>query len=273
MKLLKQIGKFLINNILFVLVFIFILSLNLRYVVNRSFINKIVVNKMSDNIVTILDDNFKNLNDDDISDIKQEIQNNKKVNSIVEKYTDTTFNYLVDGNAANINITNDIKSIIKENKSDIETKYNITISEEEIDKAVNKFDKLYNINDYYKKTIKKTSKSLTKEQKQTLKIYNIITSIKFILIIGILIIITIVVIGLYKKSFYKWLKNISISGIVSSVIVSILFIVFTLYINSYINTINLNILKSILIPIYSFVISIILLIIYVIFNKQRKIKC
>ena len=135
---------------------------------------------------------------------------------------------------------------------------------------MDKLEEDYKLNDYYNNLVKDTSKNLSKEQKNALKLYKSITSTNFILITSILIVILLIIIAIYKKSFYKWLKNLSISGIISSIANIILFAILTVIINMSLPDYKLQMIKSIEIPSCILIGSILLLVIYKIINNIIK---
>ena len=266
---LKKLGKFLVNNILLFLIFFLLFSITIKQVVNKNVISKFVLNQVSENAVEVIDKNFDDISDEDLNKMKDRISNNEELNSMIEKYTANTIDSIATGKAGNINITDDVKNFVIENKSDIEKEYNITISDKDLNKAIDELDNKYDINNNYKKAVESASNSLSPEQKQVLRLYKFFISTKFIIIDIILIIIMIICIALYQKSFYKWLKNVSICGISSSIVVSILISLFVFLLNVASKSMDLNIIESLLIPIISLCIFIILLIIYVVINNKK----
>ncbi len=271
MKILIKIGKFLVNCTLSVLLIMLILSITLDKVITKDLLTNFLVEKISNETTEVIDKNFNNLDKQKINKINGDIKKNKAINNAIEKYARNTINIMASDRPYDINLLNEAKSIIKENKSILEEDYNIKITDKQIDEEMEKLDKEFKLNDYYNNLVKDTSKNISKEQKDALKLYKTITSTKFIIIDIILILILLIIIAIYNKSFYKWLKNLGVSGISASIINIVLFIIFTLVINSYSKDVNLKIINSITIPIIFLIYSILMYIVYYLINRKKQL--
>ncbi|MBR2248117.1 MAG: hypothetical protein IKG58_03700 [Bacilli bacterium] len=270
MEKFKKVLKFLVNNILFIAILLLIFSVTLNKVITKDLLTDFLIQKVSNETTEVLDKNFNELDKEDINKINNDIKTNKDVNNLIEKYARNTIEVMSENNTYDMNLLDDAKAVIKANKNILRDEYKINVTDKQIDEAVDKLDKEYKLNDYYNNLVKQTSNNLSKEQKDALKLYKFITSTKLMIILSIIIIVLLIAIAIYKKSFYKWLKNLSISSITSSILNIIAFISITLVINTSMKDFKLQMIKSIEIPLCFLVGSLLLLTIYKIIDLKIK---
>lgn len=271
---MKKFCLFILGNLLFVLVLILIFSFNIGKVVNKNIISSLIKD-------TVITESTKVLVEDEVEEekiaaIKSKIQSNKNIDEMVSKYTDITMDSLSGKDIDDVDLSGDIKNIIMENKDIIEDELDVKVSDSDIEKAIDEANKNGELNKVYKEAIENTKSNLSDEAVSALKIYNIIIKTSFQLFVLLGIIIVCVLIGIVKKSLYKWLFNLGISSLISSIINTMLFTLFTLFINLSLdnigNSFTVNVLDSIILPIIVFVSSIILLIVYKILKNKLENK-
>ena len=269
---MKKFSIFILSNLLLLLVLVLIFSLNIGKVVNKNIINNLIKN-------TVITESTKVLVEDEVPEekidvIKSKIQSNKSIDEMVSKYADITMDSLSGKNIDDIDLSSDMKTIIIENKSIIEDELNVKVSDSDLEKAIDEANQSGELTKVYKETIENTKSNLSEEAVSALKIYNMIIKIDFQLFVLVGIIIVCGLIGIIKKSLYKWLFNLGMSSLISSIINTMLFTLFTLFINLSLdnigNSFTVNVLDSVILPIIVFVISIVLLIIYKILKSKFK---
>ena len=198
-----------------------------------------------------------------------EILESDEVQDLITKYLDLTVESMIDDSSIDeIKIEEDIIKYIKENKSILEEKIGMEITDEMIEKTKEQADE-QGISKNLVESIKKTRKSLTSKQKNVLKGYGLLTSIKLRIILIILIIVESILLFILQIKKYKWIKSIATSIISAGILISISSIIVK-YIVSRMS--EIEILKtSILLKhgLIEVLIGIIIFIIYVVINKIK----
>ena len=278
MKIIKKMLIGIFSVILYMLIICLIFSISFKQVLNDQLLTKIVSEEISSKTTEIFQDDLKDLDQQTLNSIKKEVENNEQINEIVTKYIDDTVCYLTDEDVNNIDFKEDLKTIINENKKILEDKFDVEIKEEDIDQIIETVDDDVNFNKYYNDNLQKTKSNLTEEQKFALKVYRILISKEFKLYVIIGIAVLTVLIALLQKSFYKWLKTLSIAFIVGSILSALISICFGTIVNVAIENLSTNVTINI-IPLLNttfmiFIIGIMLLIIYFIISyyKNKKVQ-
>jgi hypothetical protein len=202
------------------LIFLVGLTLNIKSIVLES--TDIII---KDEITESLIDLIENEVDVDKEKIKKEINETLKENKNIRNLTETVYDKFLDTingktNQTKIDLTKELDSLINEGEI-ILNKYGITITEEskeEIKTIINSDE----IQKFFNETLDEINEEMTEETKNNIKIFTYVTSTSFKLLITIFIIIAIVLIGILKKSYYKWLSNLGISLITTGIIFALL---------------------------------------------------
>ena len=158
-----------------------------------------------------------------------EIIQSDEVQVLVNDFMETVIEELIeeDGNFDKIDeleLEKRMVDYLKENKEVLEKKTGIPISDTMIEFTAHAIqDK--DLTRAIKQNINNIQNNMTAEEKLLLKTYKIITSsqLKTMMILGIIL--TILLIALVQWSFYKWIKNTSLSLIISGILVSIMSII------------------------------------------------
>ncbi len=158
-----------------------------------------------------------------------EIIQSDEVQELVNDFMETVIEELIeeDGNFDKIDeleLEKRMVEYLKENKEVLEKKTGIPISDTMIEFTAHAIqDK--DLTRAIKQNINNIQNNMTAEEKLLLKTYKIITSsqLKTMMILGIIL--TILLIALVQWSFYKWIKNTSLSLIISGILVSIMSII------------------------------------------------
>ena len=185
------------------LIFLVGLTLNIKSIVLES--TDIII---KDEITESLIDLIENEVDVDKEKIKKEINETLKENKNIRNLTETVYDKFLDTingktNQTKIDLTKELDSLINEGEI-ILNKYGITITEEskeEIKTIINSDE----MQKFFNETLDEINEEMTEETKIT-----------------IFIIIAIVLIGILKKSYYKWLSNLGISLITTGIIFALL---------------------------------------------------
>ena len=206
------------------------------------------------------------------NDFVNEILESEEIKKLVNNYIDRLIELIgkdeiTEEELENLNIEQDMIEYIKENKEVLQEKTGIEITDEMIDTASEKINER-DTKKVLKQTLENTRNSLTEEEKDLLKTYQLIVSTKLKVILVIGIIISIVLIIILNEPKYLSLKNISSATIFSSLSTIIISIALNAIVKSLINGITLKTNKMLTLSIIVLVMGIVLYIIYYVLNKK-----
>lgn len=208
-----------------VLVFTFTLIPTIMYaeqIVNQEIIGTYgkeeVIKQMSES----LKNEFPEITDENIKELEDSLRTNETIDNLMNKYTDKIMKDLTTDEIEDINIEEDLKTFIEENKTTIEQVTGQSISDEKIDELLDEVTQNEDINASYKKMIEEAKNSMPEEGQAVLDSYQSVTTDNFMIGLMITSIISIVIIALLKKPYYKWIVNIAIAGIVSALFIALI---------------------------------------------------
>lgn len=208
-----------------VLVFTFTLIPTIMYaeqIVNQEIIGTYgkeeVIKQMSES----LKNEFPEITDENIKELEDSLRTNETIDNLMNKYTDKIMKDLTTDEIEDINIEEDLKTFMEENKTTIEQATGKSISDEKLDELVEEVTQNEDINASYKKMIEEAKNSMPEEGQVVLNRYQSVTTDNFMMGLIITSIISIVIIALLKKPYYKWIVNIAIAGIVSSLFIALI---------------------------------------------------
>lgn len=208
-----------------------------------------------------------------ITALEEKLQNDEKTQKIIDKYIARVLNDLDSEKVSDINIEEDVKSIIKENRQEFEAVVGRDLSDEKIEEIVNEISEKEDINGTYKEMIEKAKQEIPVESKTLITSYNSMSSQEFITILVVITIISVVALAFLKKPHYKWITNVGISGIIASIMTAIIGSSMTLVLNFVLGSMNQTTLISaspiLLTSTIMLAVSIILLVINSIIDKNR----
>lgn len=211
-----------------------------------------------------------------ITALEEKLQNDEKTQKIIDKYIARVLNDLDSEKVSDINIEEDVKSIIKENRQEFEAVVGRDLSDEKIEEIVNEISEKEDINGTYKEMIEKAKQEIPAESKTLITSYNSMSSQEFITILVVITIISVVALAFLKKPHYKWITNVGISGIIASIMTAIIGSSMTLVLNFVLGSMNQTTLISaspiLLTSTIMLAVSIILLVINSIIDKNRNKK-
>lgn len=208
-----------------VLVFTFTLIPTIMYaeqIVNQEIIGTYgkeeVIKQMSES----LKNEFPEITDENIKELEDSLRTNETIDNLMNKYTDKIMKDLTTDEIEDINIEEDLKTFMEENKTTIEQATGQSISDEKLDELLEEVTQNEDINASYKKMIEEAKNSMPEEGQVVLNRYQSVTTDNFMIGLMITSIISIVIIALLKKPYYKWIVNIAIAGIVSALFIALI---------------------------------------------------
>lgn len=240
---MKKILIRLLTIWIILLLFIFGIVLNMKVVLLNT-MNQLIKKELENNIINIIKQ--KNLEEENQikEELKKSFENNDSIKNIMNTYLDTIVDMINNDTKTNINIKSDIENLI-ETSQNILQEYGITLTEEEKNEILSVVSS-NEINDLLNEEITNIKKDIPKEIKTFFKVYEILTSTTFKICIGVLLVVSLLFIGLLKKSYYKWLSNLGEASLITGLFLAILFPICLNYI-----VMQLTIENAITIPIIS----------------------
>ena len=215
MKIFKKIVLGLLNLILFSLVFMLVFSFSLKNFFSEAFFSSLVREKLSSELTSDLEEDSK---------IK-EVLESKEANEFIDDYINKTLDGIVDTSSlSDINMGDDLLTFIKENKSRLEEEIGASIPMDKVEELLQS-DSYKKLESSYRESVKEVSYSVPESQKKLIKLYNFILSVKFKIIVSILMIIILILMALLEKSLYKWLKYLGVAAILSGVFIGIMIVI------------------------------------------------
>lgn len=210
MKIIKNILIGLLNLLLINLLTIFVISLNLKTIITDGVIKETIKQQVT--AKTYQEELPKVITDDERIN---KILESEEIQDLIDKYLDIVFDGLIDENNLNeIELEKDMLDYLKENKSILEKEVGTEITDEMIETVEEQMESK-ELSKVFKQSISNTSKSMPQEVKTVIKGYNFLISLKFKIIVLFLILIDLLLIAIINQSFYKWLKSLGVSSIIS----------------------------------------------------------
>ncbi len=244
--------------------------------VTEELLGQYMKEELVNNVVDNLEMNLDQLTTEDVETIKQELKNNEEINQIMDKYGTHIIEDLSKENIEDINMEEDLEIIMKENKDSIEKITGEELSDEQLDQAITEITENNDLDSAYKEIIAEAKQTMPTETKTMIDSYNTITSNQFIIIASIISVVSIIIIALLKKPYYKWIVNVGIAGIISSLFIALIGACLALFLNLVIESTEVTFTVS-MTPILTtaaimFVVSIILFIINNVLDKKTGAK-
>lgn len=208
-----------------VLVFTFTLIPTIMYA--EQIVNQEIIGTYGkEEVIKQMSESFKNefpeITDENIKELEDSLRTNETIDNLMNKYTDKIMKDLTTDEIEDINIEEDLKTFMEENKTTIEQATGQSISDEKLDELVEEVTQNEDINASYKKMIEEAKNSMPEEGQAVLDRYQSVTTDNFMMGLIITSIISIVIIALLKKPYYKWIVNIAIAGIVSALFIALI---------------------------------------------------
>ena len=217
-----------------VLVFTFVLIPTVIFVesaVSDDLIGVYVKELFVQEIAAGIEDGFSDLSSEDVDQLKEDIRNNSEIQEIITKYSDRIITDLSTENIEDINLEDDLKTIIKENRSFFEEAIGRELTDEKIDQVIDDVTQDQDFNETYREMMTDAQDEMPADSKAIIDGYNSLTSSQFIIGLGIVTVVAIVLIALLKKPYYKWIVNVAIAGVIAAIFVAIIGVSITFVLN------------------------------------------
>lgn len=257
MKILKGIVATILKIILFNVVFLFIVSFSIRGLFASSFVKDIVKEQLATEVAETLE-----IEDERVSKLLE----NEQINKLLGEYVDKTIDGMVNEEALNdVTISNDIINYIKENKVQIEQELGVPIDTTKLDEVLGSAE-MDELNNEYRESISEMRSSMPESQKTLIKIYQFMISMRFKVILGIMIVVLVVLIALLQGSLYRWIRTLGSDILTSGIFVAIMGAIVSFIVNTALGEMEMNFVFKVT-PLYvsaliSVVVGIVMLVIY-----------
>ena len=226
-----------------ILVFTFTLIPTVIYAektINNDLIGQYFKKEITNQMTKVITEDLEGLSEEEYNKIKDKIENDEEINAFVEKYSNRIIKDLSKDKIDDINLEEDIKKILYENKDIIEKAIGRKITDEQLDKAIEEVFESEKVENSYQQIIEEARQEMPKDAQTMIDGYNTITSDEFIIISVIVSVISIIIIAILKKPYYKWIVNIGIAGIIAALFVALIGGSISLIINLVIESIEGN---------------------------------
>lgn len=235
---MKTVIRGFLTTLLIVIFTILATTIYVDKTINEDVLGTYLKDSISSQLTDNIEEQYPELTGEKYEQLEEKIKNNESLNSFIEKYKDQIMNDMTgeDVNPEDVDLKEDIKQLLLENKEYVEQATGVEISDEEYEAAIDEAFDREDPNIVYSQIIKDTKQTLSEDDKNIIKGYQFITSNQFIMILSITAVVVTLLIALLKKPYYKWIVNLGIAGFVSGILISIIGVGITLMINMIINT-------------------------------------
>ena len=235
---MKTVIRGFLTTLLIVIFTILATTIYVDKTINEDVLGTYLKDSISSQLTDNIEEQYPKLTGEKYEQLEEKIKNNESLNSFIEKYKDQIMNDMTgeDVNPEDVDLKEDIKQLLLENKEYVEQATGVEISDEEYEAAIDEAFDREDPNIVYSQIIKDTKQTLSEDDKNIIKGYQFITSNQFIMILSIAAVVVTLLIALLKKPYYKWIVNLGIAGFVSGILISIIGVGITLMINMIINT-------------------------------------
>lgn len=250
------------------LVVLLILSFTLKI----TLINDLIIETIKEGNISLINTNNEETNNVLNNETIKELLEKEEVKEFVNEYIDEFLENIVDENNdfESSSLQEDMIEYIKEHKEELSNSTGVEITDEQIEKASTELNNIDN-KKYFDQNINNIKNSTPKEIKMAIRLIDYITSQSLRLIVILLIIIDIVLMIIIDKSFYRWIRSLSISfigaGLQSLIITKLISLIVK---NITKITVKVNTLNNT--GIIILIIGVVLFITYIIINNLLKEK-
>lgn len=268
--------KFLKNSLIWLCTIFLILDLFFLGLANnlkgsvKDAVSAIVKQEITNEVVKALEDNFDvDVDKEQITEKMQDVlEKNETVSHMIDKYYNLAFDFLSGKeNVEDIQIVDDVDQLMNDSE-EVLKEYNIEL-DEQVKEDIRYIAASPKVTELLNEGIATMQEKIPNEFTTLINIITFVTSSTFKIILIVIILILLLSIGLLKKSYYRWFKNLGIASIISAIPLLTLH-----YLVHYITTTMLEdsvVISLSSISFYSYV-SIILgvleIVIYIIFHKK-----
>ena len=216
---MKVLIRGLLTTVMVITIFLLCSCTYVKQIINDEIISHIGRETFTTEISDSIESQMPEIDEQKKQEIKDLLDNNEQLNNIVDTISERIVADLSKDEIENIDINDDIKTFLQENKDLFIGAIGDEISEEEIDRAIDEAISETDFNQVYRDAVKSVQNDMDQDVQTVLDVYNYITSQEFLTILIIVFVVAMAITFLLQKPHYKGIVNISIATIVSAVLV------------------------------------------------------
>lgn len=216
---MKVLIRGLLTTVMVITIFLLCSCTYVKQIINDEIISHIGRETFTTEISDSIESQMPEIDEQKKQEIKDLLDNNEQLNNIVDTISERIVADLSKDEIENIDINDDIKTFLQENKDLFIGAIGDEISEEEIDQAIDEAISETDFNQVYRDAVKSVQKDMDQDVQTVLDVYNYITSQEFLTILIIVFVVAMAITFLLQKPHYKGIVNVSIATIVSAVLV------------------------------------------------------
>lgn len=216
---MKVLIRGLLTTVMVITIFLLCSCTYVKQIINDEIISHIGRETFTTEISNSIESQMPEIDEQKKQEIKDLLENNEQLNNIVDTISERIVADLSKDEIKNIDINDDIKTFLQENKDLFIGAIGDEISEEEIDRAIDEAISETDFNQVYRDTVKSVQNDMDQDVQTVLDVYNYITSQEFLTILIIVFVVAMAITFLLQKPHYKGIVNVSIATIVSAVLV------------------------------------------------------
>lgn len=216
---MKVLIRGLLTTVMVITIFLLCSCTYVKQIINDEIISHIGRETFTTEISDSIESQMPEIDEQKKQEIKDLLDNNEQLNNIVDTISERIVADLSKDKIENIDINDDIKTFLQENKDLFIGAIGDEISEEEIDRAIDEAISETDFNQVYRDAVKSVQNDMDPDVQTVLDVYNYITSQEFLTILIIVFVVAMAITFLLQKPHYKGIVNVSIATIVSAVLV------------------------------------------------------
>lgn len=216
---MKVLIRGLLTTVMVITIFLLCSCTYVKQIINDEIISHIGRETFTTEISNSIESQMPEIDEQKKQEIKDLLDNNEQLNNIVDTISERIVADLSKDEIENIDINDDIKTFLQENKDLFIGAIGDEISEEEIDRAIDEAISETDFNQVYRDAVKSVQNDMDQDVQTVLDVYNYITSQEFLTILIIVFVVAMAITFLLQKPHYKGIVNVSIATIVSAVLV------------------------------------------------------
>lgn len=224
--------KFLIGLLMIIMTLAFI-ALGISFTIEKT---------ITENIITIVKEeitneivrevaNKTNVDKEEVKKgLNKVLEENKALQKTLDESLDKAMDILSGKDVKDLDLSKELEDVIN-NSEEVLKEYGITITKEEKQELLDMVNS-EEVNKEFQSVVKEVQEDMPASAKTAIDAFNFVrsTTFKSILIVGIVVIL--ICIALLKKSYYKWLGNLSEATIMSGIFYSVIVPLFINVVNS-----------------------------------------
>lgn len=216
---MKVLIRGLLTTVMVITIFLLCSCTYVKQIINDEIISHIGRETFTTEISDSIESQMPEIDEQKKQEIKDLLDNNEQLNNIVDTISERIVADLSKDEIENIDINDDIKTFLQENKDLFIGAIGDEISEKEINQAIDEAISETDFNQVYRDAVKSVQNDMDQDVQTVLDVYNYITSQEFLTILIIVFVVAMAITFLLQKPHYKGIVNVSIATIVSAVLV------------------------------------------------------